>query len=168
MKRLIIGGIALLIVGIAIGSAFGSSGGTGSIPSADVAAANQSDGPPEVADVPEPQPEEAFDPEPKGRQGLTGCDLQLSSRLYGQDFLVGETTVKNVGQVPFDARVTAKFLLMASPTIKDAKTVSGLGAGDKVRVKFKIPISGDQVDAFQSHPGYFASKNCSVVAVITS
>lgn len=118
-----------------------------------------------AATAPTPQPEQqpenaqptpAPDPvptaNPDGKYSLN-CDLNLSSDIYASDHLVAGGTVKNTGNVGIKVRVVAKFFFLTAEPTRLTKDVN-LSVGEKERVSFKVPITTDQVDDYQSSPGY--------------
>jgi hypothetical protein len=108
---------------------------------------------------------ESVDPEPKGSYQIASCDADL--KIQGQDSLIGTMRVKNTGDVTLDARVTFGWILANGSKISATpKTVKGLAAGKSKLVYFEHPATLDEVGSFQSHPGYFNSKNCRGKALI--
>jgi hypothetical protein len=97
------------------------------------------------------------------------CDMLLNSDFESvvSGWLVADAELKNTGNVGIKVNVKAVWKQAGSNPIVKVKKVR-LGYGHHRAVHFKVPISTDQVDAYQSAPGYFNDSACGVNATITS
>ncbi len=107
-------------------------------------------------------------PNPDGKF-THSCDMLLNSDFESSvsGWLVADAELKNTGNVGLKFNVKAVWKQAGSNPIVKVKHVR-LGYGHHRAVHFKVPISTDQVDAYQSAPGYFNDNTCSVNATITS
>jgi hypothetical protein len=97
------------------------------------------------------------------------CDMLLNSDFESSvsGWLVADAELRNTGNVGIKVNVKAVWKQAGSNPIVKVKGIR-LGYGHHRAVHFKLPISTDQVDAYQSAPGYFNDNACSVNATITS
>jgi hypothetical protein len=107
-------------------------------------------------------------PAPDGKFNHS-CDMLLNSDFESSvsGWLVADAELKNTGNVGINVNVKAVWKQAGSNPIVKVKKVR-LGYGHHRAVHFKVPISTDQVDAYQSAPGYFNNSACGVNATITS
>lgn len=107
-------------------------------------------------------------PNPDGKFSHS-CDMLLNSDFESSisGWLVADAELKNTGNVGIKLNVKAVWKQAGWNPIVKVKKVR-LGYGHHRAVHFKVPISTDQVDAYQSAPGYFNDSACSVNATITS
>lgn len=121
---------------------------------------------PNVVTSPEPSPP----PEPtepaieKGKYSLASCDLNLFTNGVSRSTLIGSTELENNGTVPLKITVSFAWLFGDGSKLRaDDKTVE-LQSGRTKLVFFKANVGTSEVDAFQSHPGYYDSDNCETKA----
>jgi hypothetical protein len=153
MKKIWYGVIAIIVLS-AIGALADSSEQPESVAKAAQTQSQSEDTPPAPA------------PEPEGRFGLASCDIELSSDLYGQNYLMGSTEVINTGGVPAMIRTTFKWQLGDGTFIKAQPKQTRLRTGAEKYVFFKVPVASEQISSFQSHPAYMESGNCKTNATI--
>jgi hypothetical protein len=120
------------------------------------------------------EPSATTDPEPAPAPDADGkfthsCDMLLNSDFESSvsGWLVADAEVRNTGNVGIKLNVKAVWKQAGSNPIIKVKRVR-LGYGHHRAVHFKLPVSTDQVDAYQSAPGYFNDNACSVNATITT
>lgn len=137
---------------------------TGSLTTAASASGGGSASTAEPSGTTEPAPA----PSPDGKF-THSCDMLLNSDFESSvsGWLVADAELKNTGNVGIKLNVKAVWKQAGSNPIVNVKKVR-LGYGHHRAVHFKVPISTDQVDAYQSAPGYFNDNACSVNATITS
>lgn len=91
-------------------------------------------------------------PEPDARFSAS-CDVLFGDYTNDEYWFVGNAKMKNTGNIGLVVRVRARWDQVASPNLKDEKTVR-IPAGRSKSVKFRVPITSAQVDEHQSSPGY--------------
>jgi hypothetical protein len=80
-------------------------------------------------------------------------------------WLVADAELRNTGNVGVTVNVKAAWKQAGSNPIVKVKHVR-LGYGHHRAVHFKLPVTTEQVDAYQSAPGYFNNGACSVKGTI--
>ena len=97
------------------------------------------------------------------------CDMLLNSNFESSvtGWLVADAELRNTGNVGITVNVKAVWKQAGSNPIVRVKKVR-IGYGHHRAVHFKLPITQDQVAAYQSAPGYFTNGACSVKGTITS
>lgn len=105
-------------------------------------------------------------PKPDGKF-TSSCDMLLNSDFNSSTtgWLVADAELRNTGNVGVTVNVKAAWKQAGSNPIVKVKHAR-LGYGHHRAVHFKLPITTDQVDAYQSAPGYFGGSACSVKATI--
>ena len=112
--------------------------------------------------------EPAVSPEPDGKF-THSCDMLLNSDFNSSvtGWLVADAELTNTGNIGINVNVKAVWKQAGSGPIIKLKHVR-LGYGHHRAIHFKVPIGTGQVDAYQSAPGYFDGRGCSVAATIIS
>jgi hypothetical protein len=105
-------------------------------------------------------------PRPNGKF-TSSCDMLLNSDFNSSisGWLVADAELRNTGNVGVTVNVKAAWKQAGSNPIVKVKHVR-LGYGHHRAVHFKLPVTTEQVDAYQSAPGYFNNSACSVKGTI--
>ena len=137
---------------------------TGSLTTAASASGGGSASTAEPSGTTEPAPA----PNPDGKFSHS-CDMLLNSDFESSvsGWLVADAELRNTGNVGITVNVKAVWKQAGSNPIVRVKKVR-IGYGHHRAVHFKLPITQDQVAAYQSAPGYFTNGACSVKGTITS
>ncbi len=117
------------------------------------------------------EPESTSEPDPDS-SFATACDLTLNSDfdeiLAGGPvgWFVADAEVRNTGNVGIVVQVTGRFKQAGSRALTMRKNAR-VPYDERKNVHFKLPVQQQVASAFQSAPGYFEGRACSVGARIT-